>query len=226
MALGHKKAGPIDSLREHITTYMYWVKVGKSKFQHKKEVGQIFLEMESTEYLLQQATSGTMYDYRRRLERNVWAGAVNKYDQDMQHLKEALLRAVDACDADPKGDHEKAAEKFAEEEAERKRIEKLPIREQMAIAEKKEAEEAKLAAARAEEAEESGDDEEEEKERMTEEDCRELWRIYQGLASEYKAMKEQANKWMAENPEKGCLGVTLMLLALPVAAAYGVWQIF
>ena len=61
---------------------------------------------------------------------------------------------------------------------------------------------------------------------MTEEDCRELWRIYQGLTSEYKAMKEQANKWMAENPEKGCLGVTLMLLAMPAAAAYGVWQIF
>lgn len=222
---GHKKAaGPIDSLREHMTTFMYWVKVGKSKFQHKKEIGRIFLEMESTEYLFQQATSGTMYDYRRRIERNVWAGAVNKYDGDMARLKEALLRAVDACEGDPEADHKSAEEKLAAEEAERKELEKLPIREQMAIAEKKEAEAAAAEEAR-KEAEEEEMEESEGTERMTEEDCRELWKVYQGLTAEYKAMKVQADRWLAENPEKGCLGVTLMLIAMPAAAAYGLIQI-
>ena len=37
-----KKKGtvsPVNILREYVSTYMYWVKTGKEKFRHKKEIG-------------------------------------------------------------------------------------------------------------------------------------------------------------------------------------------
>ena len=42
---------------------------------------------------------------------------------------------------------------------------------------------------------------------------------------EYKQMKKTADRWIEENPEEGCLGVTLMLLLAPLAAVYGLFQI-
>lgn len=220
LSLKKKEAGPIGALREHMSAYMYWVKLGHSKFQHKKEVGRIFLEMENTEYLFQQAVSGTMYDYQRKIERNVWAAAVHKYDGDMARLKEALVRAVDACDAEKEVAAEDAAKKVEEEEA----VADLSLKEQMALAEQKEKEEEeareKASEQYAEEREES-----EETEAMTEADCRELWKIYQGLTSEYKEMQRIADRWIADHPEKGCLWVTFVMLAMPVALGYGLFQI-
>lgn len=209
---------PVNILRDHIATYMQWVKLGKSKFRHKEEIGRIFLEMESTEYLFQQAVSGSMYDYRRKLERNVWAAAVHKYGGEMDNLKAALLRAVDACEAE-KLSEEDLRKKEEEEAAEKAALAKLSLREQMAIAEEKEQQ---ADAERAEENAQYLEDREasEETEAMTEADCRELWRIYQGLSEEFKAMQKIADRWIADNPEKGCLGVTLMLAALPVTLAY------
>ena len=78
---------------------MYWVKTGKEKFRHKKEIGPIFAEMESARYLFEQALSGTVYDYQKKLERNVWAAAMHKYGEEMDKLKDALQRAVEACEA-------------------------------------------------------------------------------------------------------------------------------
>ena len=217
---GKKEAGPIATLREHMSTYMYWVKVGKSKFRHKKEVGKIFLEMESTEYLFQQAVSGTMYDYQRKIERNVWAAAIHKYEGDMAALKEALIRAVDACDAEKAHAEEAAKEEEAAEEEEQN----LSLKEQMARAEAKEKEEeAKLAEEKEQYAEDR--EESEETEAMTEADCKELWRIYQGLAEEFKEMRRIADRWIVDHPPKGCLGVTLMLITTPLALAYGLLQI-
>jgi len=191
----------------HIAAYLSWVKLGKSKFSEKEEVGKIFIEMESVRFLLEQAVAGTMYDYRRKLEPNVWAAAVNKYTGEMEKLKAALLRAVDECEADrlSEEDLRQKAEKEAEEKA---ALEKLSVREQMAIAEEKEKEEE----SRREEEDRHYEEEREASEntgKMTEADCRELWRIYQGLTAEMKEMQRIADRWLAENPQKGCLGVTL-----------------
>lgn len=220
-----KKKGtvsPVNILREYVSTYMYWVKTGKEKFRHKKEIGPIFAEMESARYLFEQALSGTVYDYQKKLERNVWAAAMHKYGEEMDKLKDALQRAVEDCEA-AKSDEEKEAAARAKEEAEKRKQEeeKLSLKEQMALAEQRELEE---------EEDEQEESLEEEiaagaGETMTEADCKELWRIYQGMNREYKQMKKTADRWIEENPEEGCLGVTLMLLLAPLAAVYGLFQI-
>ena len=140
-----KKKGtvsPVNILREYVSTYMYWVKTGKEKFRHKKEIGPIFAEMESARYLFEQALSGTVYDYQKKLERNVWAAAMHKYGEEMDKLKDALQRAVEDCEA-AKSDEEKEAAARAKEEAEKRKQEeeKLSLKEQMALAEQRELEE-------------------------------------------------------------------------------------
>lgn len=223
--LGKKKdsQNPVNILGEHMAAYLSWVKLGKSKFAGKEEVGKIFIEMESVRFLLEQAVAGTMYDYRRKLEPNVWAAAVDKYTGEMEKLKAALLRAVDECEAEKLSEEDllKKAEKEAEEKA---ALEKLSVREQMALAEEKEKEEE----ARREEEDgryEAERETSEHTEKMTEADCRELWRIYQGLSSEMKEMQRIADRWIADNPQKGCLGVTLAVLAAPVVVGCGLYQL-
>lgn len=61
----HESDTPIGNLRAHIGTYMYFVKVGKSKFKHKGRIGEIFADMDNTQFLFNQATMGTMYDSKR-----------------------------------------------------------------------------------------------------------------------------------------------------------------
>lgn len=61
----HESDTPIGNLRAHIGTYMYFVKVGKSKFKHKGRIGEIFADMDNTQFLFNQATMGTMYDFKR-----------------------------------------------------------------------------------------------------------------------------------------------------------------
>ena len=92
---GHEKESPIGNLRAHIGTFMYFVKVGKSKFKHKGKVGEIFADMDNTQYLFQQATSGTMYDMKKKLDYTLWDAATHKYTEDIQKLKDELLKAVD-----------------------------------------------------------------------------------------------------------------------------------
>ena len=91
----HEKESPIGNLRAHIGTFMYFVKVGKSKFKNKGRVGEIFADMDNTQYLFQQATSGTMYDMKKKLDYALWDAAVHKYTEDLGELKKELLKAVD-----------------------------------------------------------------------------------------------------------------------------------
>lgn len=86
----HEKESPIGNLRAHIGTFMYFVKVGKSKFKNKGRVGEIFADMDNTQYLFQQATSGTMYDMKKKLDYALWDAAVHKYTEDLGELKKEL----------------------------------------------------------------------------------------------------------------------------------------
>ena len=94
---GHEKESPLGNLRAHIGTFMYYVKVGKSKFKNKGAVGAIFVDMDNTQFLFQQATSGTMYmyDMKKKLDYTLWDAAIHKYTEDIQKLKDELLKAVD-----------------------------------------------------------------------------------------------------------------------------------
>lgn len=114
---------------------------GQDEIQGEKEIGAIFLEMEGARYLFDQATSGTVYDYQKKLERNVWAAAMHKYGEELQHLKEAMLRAADACEMRKDIEAQEAA--GAEEEKKRREEEEaqLSLRERMALAEAREEEE-------------------------------------------------------------------------------------
>ena len=117
---GHEKESPIGNLRAHIGTFMYFVKVGKSKFKHKGKVGEIFADMDNTQYLFQQATSGTMYDMKKKLDYTLWDAATHKYTEDIQKLKDELLKAVDEGEesgefAEEKKEKEIEAEKEEEE---------------------------------------------------------------------------------------------------------------
>ena len=183
---GHEKESPIGNLRAHIGTFMYFVKVGKSKFKHKGKVGEIFADMDNTQYLFQQATSGTMYDMKKKLDYTLWDAATHKYTEDIQKLKDELLKAVD--------EGEESGE-FAEEKKEKEKEMETPAVET-------------------------------EEESLTEEDCRELWRIIQGLEREYKEMNSIADDWFSVHGKKtGCMAALAAMTLLPLGAVYGLYHL-
>ena len=202
----HESDTPIGNLRAHIGTYMYFVKVGKSKFKHKGRIGEIFADMDNTQFLFNQATMGTMYDFKKKLDYALWDAAVHKYTEDMEALKAALLKVVDQEEAAPK-------EEAPKEEEE---VEVAPKEEEKA---KKEAERKKREA----EAEEGF--EVDASEEMTEADCRELWRILQGLEREFQEMKSIADDWFTVHGKgNGCFAALAMMALIPVGAIYGICQ--
>lgn len=225
---GHEKESPIGNLRAHIGTFMYFVKVGKSKFKHKGKVGEIFADMDNTQYLFQQATSGTMYDMKKKLDYTLWDAATHKYTEDIQKLKDELLKAVDEGEESgvfEEEKKEKESEAKRKEEEEKKEEEtgdwRSHIKGQMAEAEEK---------ARREVEEKEREMEtpaaETEEEALTEEDCRELWRIIQGLEREYKEMNSIADDWFAVHGKKtGCLAALVAMTLLPLGAMYGLYHL-
>lgn len=225
---GHEKESPIGNLRAHIGTFMYFVKVGKSKFKHKGKVGEIFADMDNTQYLFQQATSGTMYDMKKKLDYTLWDAATHKYTEDIQKLKDELLKAVDEGEESGVFEEEK---KEKESEAKRKEEEEKQkeetgdwrshIKGQMAEAEEKARREAEE-----KEREMETPAAETEEEALTEEDCRELWRIIQGLEREYKEMNSIADDWFAVHGKKtGCLAALVAMTLLPLGAMYGLYHL-
>nr|WP_302707187.1 hypothetical protein [uncultured Dialister sp.] len=225
---GHEKESPIGNLRAHIGTFMYFVKVGKSKFKHKGKVGEIFADMDNTQYLFQQATSGTMYDMKKKLDYTLWDAATHKYTEDIQKLKYELLKAVDEGEESgvfEEEKKEKESEAKRKEEEEKKEEEtgdwRSHIKGQMAEAEEKARREAEE-----KEREMETPAAETEEEALTEEDCRELWRIIQGLEREYKEMNSIADDWFAVHGKKtGCLAALVAMTLLPLGAMYGLYHL-
>lgn len=221
----HENDSPIGNLRAHIGTFMYFVKVGKSKFKHKGRIGEIFADMDNTQFLFQQATSGTMYDFKKKLDYALWDAAVHKYTEDLDSLKQELLKAVDEekLHAKEKEEEKEAAPEVKEEE---KKEESGDWRENLK-GQMKEAEEKakKLEEERQKEKEEAknaiSDTEE-----MTEADCRELWRILQGMEREFREMNHIADDWFTVNGKKnGCMGALVAMTLLPVGVIYGLFQL-
>lgn len=225
---GHEKESPIGNLRAHIGTFMYFVKVGKSKFKHKGKVGEIFADMDNTQYLFQQATSGTMYDMKKKLDYTLWDAATHKYTEDIQKLKDELLKAVDEGEESgvfEEEKKEKESEAKRKEEEEKKEEEtgdwRSHIKGQMAEAEEKARREAEE-----KEREMETPAVETEEEALTEEDCQELWRIIQGLEREYKEMNSIADDWFAVHGKKtGCLAALVAMTLLPLGAMYGLYHL-
>lgn len=222
----HEKESPIGNLRAHIGTFMYFVKVGKSKFKNKGRLGEIFADMDNTQYLFQQATSGTMYDMKKKLDYALWDAAVHKYTEDLGELKKELLKAVDeGAETDTDVFEEKEEEVVEQPVQEEEEGDwKAHIKGQMEEAEEKARQEAERK--RHEEstpASNKSDDDE----HMTEADCRELWRIIQGLEREFREMNEIAEDWFSVHGKKdGCLGALAALALIPAAAFYGIFHIF
>ena len=60
---------------------------------------------------------------------------------------------------------------------------------------------------------------------MTEADCRELWRILQGLEREFQEMKSIADDWFTVHGKgNGCFAALAMMALIPVGAIYGICQ--
>ena len=222
----HENDTPMGNLRAHIGTYMYFVKVGKSKFKNKGRIGEIFADMDNTQFLFQQATSGTMYDFKKKLDYALWDAALHKYTEDMDELKKELLKAVDAEKMHAQEEKEKEEEKKEKEEAlqeEESGDWRENLKGQMKRAEEKEKEREEK---RKQEKEEKAQQLAHESEEMTEADCRELWRIMQGLEREFREMKDIADDWFVVNGKKnGCMGVLVAITLLPVGLLYGLWQV-
>ena len=223
----HENDSPMGNLRAHIGTYMYFVKVGKSKFKNKGRIGEIFADMDNTQFLFQQATSGTMYDFKKKLDYALWDAALHKYTEDMDELKKELLKAVDAEKMHAQEEKEKEEEKKEKEEAlqeEESGDWRENLKGQMKRAEEKEKEREEK---RKQEKEEKAQQLAHETEEMTEADCRELWRIMQGLEREFREMKDIPDDWFVVNGKKnGCMGALVAITLLPVGLVYGLWQIF
>ena len=65
-----------------------------------------------------------------------------------------------------------------------------------------------------------------EEESLTEEDCRELWRIIQGLEREYKEMNSIADDWFSVHGKKtGCMAALAAMTLLPLGAVYGLYHL-
>lgn len=214
----HEKDTPMGELRAHIGKFMYFVQVGKSKFKHKNHIGIIFEDMDSTQYLFQQATSGSLYDYKKKLDYTLWDAALHKYHEDMEKLKAELLKAVDESHLQEE-DEEEAVEEIAAEESSEESLDwKSDLKGQLERA----AEEAKERKEKRQEEREAKRDARHSK-HMTEEDCRELWRIIQGLERELNEAKDIADEWFQVHGKKnGCFAALLVLAMVPASAVYGV----
>lgn len=221
----HENDSPIGNLRAHIGTFMYFVKVGKSKFKHKGKIGEIFADMDNTQFLFQQATSGTMYDFKKKLDYALWDAAVHKYTEDLDSLKQELLKAVDEEKLHAKEKEEEKVEEPEVKEEEKKEVTgdwRENLKGQMKEAEEKakKLEEERLK--EKEEAQNAVSDSEE----MTEADCRELWRILQGMEREFREMNHIADDWFTVNGKKnGCMGALVAMTLLPVGVIYGLFQL-
>lgn len=218
----HEEESPIGKIRAHIGTYMYFVKLGKSKFRHKGRIGEIFFDMDNTQYLLNQATMGSLYDFKKKLDYTLWDAALHKYSQDMDELKALLLKAVD--EGAMRQPYKEAEEEKEEPKAEEKGSSgdwTQDIKQEMKAAEEKSALEEKARSEKNEEAPRFDNSEV-----MTEADCRELWRIIQGLDTEYAEMTRLADDWFAVNGKGGgCFGAAAVFLLLPLGAAYGLYTL-
>lgn len=216
----NESGSPIGLLRAHIGTFLYDVKIGKKKFENKGIVGDIFFDMEQTKFLLDQATRGTMYDFRKRIDEALWDAAVHKYSEDMDRLKKELLKAVDAGVV-------KSVDTLQEEKVE-KEEEKLKtsgdwqtdIKAEIKATEEEEKKrkESMLKQRKNKEVPQTGE--------MTEEDCRELWKLIKDMDTEFKAMKEIADDWLAVNGKKGgCFGLAVVMLLLPLGTIFGILSV-
>lgn len=215
----HESESPLGMLRAHTGTFMYHVKMGKAKFKNKDGVYDIFYDMDQTQFLLDQATRGSLYDFKKKIDYALWDAAVHKYSEDLKKLKAELLRLVDeGFSSDPE---EEEIEK-AEEKKEEKKDWKLQMLDEMERSE----EEGKQAEKDAQKArEESLRNLENHK--MTEADCRELWRIIKELEKEFRVMNRIADDWFAVHGKKdGCAGALLLFTLLPVGAMYGLFSVF
>ena len=224
---GHDKESPLGNLRAHIGTFMYFVKVGKSKFKHKGTVGDIFADMDNTQYLFQQATSGTMYDMKKKLDYTLWDAATHKYTEDIKKLKDELLKVVDQgeesgfFEAEKEKEKEKKEEKEEAVEVEESGDWRNHIKGQMREAEEKARREAEEKIEQKSVVMEAALEE-----TMTEADCRELWRIIQGLEREYREMNSIADDWFAVHGKKdGCLAALTMMTLIPLGAVYGLYHL-
>ena len=217
----NESGSPIGLLRAHIGTFLYNVKIGKKKFKDKGIIGDIFFDMDQTKFLLDQATRGTMYDFRKRIDEALWDAAVHKYTEDMEHLKKELLKAVDAGVI--KSADAKEEEKTEKEEEKQKTSGswQTDIKEEMKAAEEDEKRRKEILRQQREKENIPHTRE------MTEEDCRELWKLIKDMDTEFKEMKQIADDWLAVNGKKeGCFGLAVMMLLLPLGTAFGILSIF
>ena len=146
----------------------------------------------------------------------------------MEALKAELLKVVDQEEAAPK---EEATKEEATKEEEAEEVApteeetgdwKSSIKGQMAAAEEKAKKEAER---KKHEAEAEEGFEVDASEEMTEADCRELWRILQGLEREFQEMKSIADDWFTVHGKgNGCFAALAMMALIPVGAIYGVCQ--
>lgn len=213
----NESVSPIGLLRAHIGTFMYCVKVGKKKFKNKETVGDIFFDMDQTKFLLDQATRGSLYDFRQRIDSALWDAAVHKYTEDMDKLKKALLKAVDEGAARGSAMAEEA------EEVEEEKEEKTGDWRTNILDEMKEAEEEAKKRPKEKKPVIITDDSKE----MSEADCRELWKLIKEMDKEFREMKQIADEWLMVNGRKdGCLGAVLAMMILPAGILYGLWSAF
>lgn len=215
----HESESPLGLLRAHTGTFMYHVKMGKSKFKNKGTVYDIFYDMDQTQFLLDQATRGSLYDFKKKIDYALWDAAVHKYSEDLGKLKKELLRLVDegfSPEREEKEIEETQSEKEEETDWKLQMIDEMEHAEEKA---KQREEEERLARKKALSALESR--------HMTEADCRELWRIIKELEKEFRTMNRIADDWFAVHGKKdGCAGALLIVTLLPVATMYGIFSIF
>lgn len=77
--------------------------------------------MDQTKFLLDQATRGSLYDFRQRIDSALWDAAVHKYSEDLDKLKKALLKAVDQGAAKAADTAEEEPEEIVPEKEEENR---------------------------------------------------------------------------------------------------------
>lgn len=215
----HEEASPIGLLRAHTGTFMYHVKMGKAKFKNKGEVYDIFFDMDQTQFLLDQATRGSLYDFKKKIDYALWDAAVHKYSEDLKKLKRELVRLVD--EGIPT---ETKMEKSKEEEpkTQEKKNWRLHIIDEMEEAEKEGKKAEEIAEKERKEALLNREDH-----RMTEADCRELWRIIKELDKEFRTMNRIADDWFAVNGKgNGCAAALLLFMLVPAGCFYGIFALW
>jgi hypothetical protein len=181
--LGRKGTGPVVKLQERIYAIQALSARGRTLFRKNEQLFPLFVKLQDVEFSMNQALAGTVYDYKRKIDRTLWTASMQEMEVILDAIKAVLLEMVNSVEDVPA-----EAKEVSSEEAETEDIEK-PEKDDWRAALLQNIEEAEEEDRRIEEKRESH------VEKLSRSQSESLWEILRALQVNYREMKHISEEW-------------------------------